>query len=195
MALKINVGAELTVFDPTPEIRQYCESNLTISNPKHYQLERMGKWAGDEPKMIRLYHADESGMSPIYRIPFGCLGDIWGIVKDRNAFQLSFLEHPDTEYAEAILLRDYQEPIPEAVQKKKNGIVIAPCGSGKTVAGLVSIARLKKKALWITHTIDLLNQSRAAAEKALGLKEDQIGTIASGQCGIGSHIKSEAKRS
>ena len=34
-----------------------------------------------------------------------------------------------------------------------------PAGSGKTQTALELIARLGYRALWITHTIDLLNQS------------------------------------
>lgn len=188
MSLKIEVGAELIISDPTQEIKEYCESNLVIGNPKYYQLQRIGKWVGNEPKEIRLYDIRRVPAGVTYILPFGCLNDIWNIVRDQKVFKLSFNEGNAVEYEEHIRLRDYQDPIPYIIGEKKNGVVIAPCGSGKTVTGLISIARLKKKTLWITHTVDLLNQSRTAAMEALGLCGNQIGTITAGKCKIGTHI-------
>lgn len=188
MSLKIVVGSQLIITDPTPAIQAYCESNLVIRNPKYYQLQRMGKWVGNEPKEIYLYDIKTKPELITYILPFGCLNDIWSLVRDPDAFDLAYQENEPVEYEELLQLRDYQDPIPYAVADKKNGIVIAPCGSGKTVTGLMSIARLKKKALWITHTVDLLNQSRTASIEALGLHGNQIGTITAGKCRIGTHI-------
>lgn len=188
MPVKIVVGAQLTITDPTQEIKEYCEKNLVISNPKYYQLQRMGKWVGNEPKNIHLYDIKTEPGLITYILPFGCLIDVWNLVHNKDAFELSCRSGNNVHYEELIKLRDYQDPIPYAVQERKNGIVIAPCGSGKTVTGLISIARLKKKALWITHTVDLLNQSRAASVEALGLYGNQIGVITAGKCKIGTHI-------
>ena len=188
MSVKMIVGSQLIIIDPTPAIKEYCESALVINNPKYYQLQRMGKWIGNEPKKIHLYDIKTEPSLVTYVLPFGCLNDIWNLVHNQNAFILSYQNSKAVEYDELIKLRDYQDPIPYVVREKKNGIVIAPCGSGKTVTGLISIARLKKKTLWITHTIDLLNQSRTAAIETLGLHGEQIGTISSGKCKIGTHI-------
>lgn len=188
MPVKVTVGAQLTITDPTPAIKEYCERNLVISNPKYYQLQRIGKWTGNEPKEIHLYDIKTEPGLVTYILPFGCLTDVWNLVRNKYAFDLSYRIGNDIHYEELVKLRDYQDPIPYAVQERKNGIIIAPCGSGKTVTGLISIARLKKKALWITHTIDLMNQSRTAAMEALGLCGNQIGTITAGKCKIGTHI-------
>lgn len=188
MAL-IRVGADLRVSNVGQKIVEYCEHNLVISNPRFYQLERMGKWTGNEPREIHLYDIEHGAEGTVYRIPFGCLNDLWDICRDRSVFDLNGLHREiGASYEELITLRDYQDPIPYVIEERKNGIVIAPCGSGKTVTGLISIARLQKKALWITHTVDLLNQSRMAAIEALGLHGDQIGTITAGKCRIGTHI-------
>lgn len=182
--MKIHVGADLFVEHPTPAIVGYCQENLVLLNPKFYQLERMGKWTGNEPKEIRIFSYNGRDL----RLPFGCLNDLWRIVRDTKCFELEFPKEHGADYEELIQLRDYQDPIPYVVEERKNGVIISPCGSGKTITGLISIARLKKKTLWITHTIDLLNQSRASAIKALGLCGSQLGTINAGKCKIGTHI-------
>lgn len=59
-------------------------------------------------------------------------------------------------------------------------------GSGKTQTALEMIARLGLKTLWITHTIDLLNQSYERAKN--NFEDVGLGKIANGKIGIGTHI-------
>lgn len=61
-----------------------------------------------------------------------------------------------------------------------------PAGSGKTQTALELIARLGYRALWITHTIDLLNQSYNRAKD--NMENIGLGKIVSGKIEIGSHI-------
>src|SRR5699024_5503058 len=46
-----------------------------------------------------------------------------------------------------------------------NGIGVAPAGSGKTLMGLRYIFEKGVPAIWLTHTVDLLRQTKAKAEK------------------------------
>ena len=50
------------------------------------------------------------------------------------------------------------------------------------------IAEVKQPTLWITHTMDLLNQSMEAAKKFLGLSGNQIGIIQGENMSIGTHM-------
>ena len=170
--MKIRVKNQLIVYDPIPAVRAYCEKNLIIDNPDYYKLEKMGKWTGSTPKKLYLYES----IAHDIKMPFGCLNDLWKIhpVKDDYIFDISPVRET------------YQENAVTAAIKGKNGILVMPCGSGKTQCGLEIIARIGGRALWLTHTQDLLNQSKQRAEKVLG--QGGYGTITAGKVNIGSTI-------
>ena len=180
--MKIRVKNQLIVYDPIPAVRAYCEKNLIIDNPDYYKLEKMGKWTGSTPKKLYLYES----IAHDIKMPFGCLNDLWKIhpVKDDYIFDISPVR--ETEYQSNINLYPYQENAVTAAIKGKNGILVMPCGSGKTQCGLEIIARIGGRALWLTHTQDLLNQSKQRAEKVLG--QGGYGTITAGKVNIGSTI-------
>jgi hypothetical protein len=56
-----------------------------------------------------------------------------------------------------------------------SGVVVAPCGSGKTILGLALIALRRQPALIFVHTKDLLRQTCAAARQWLGVEPGVIG--------------------
>lgn len=64
--------------------------------------------------------------------------------------------------------------------------MLCQLGSGKTQTALELITRLSLKTLWITHTIDLLNQSFNRAKT--NLANAGLGKIANGKIEIGTHI-------
>ena len=63
-----------------------------------------------------------------------------------------------------------------------------PCGSGKTQTALELVARYKGRALWITHTKELLKQSMERAKSVYGINAKDIGTITEGKIDIGEYI-------
>ena len=65
------------------------------------------------------------------------------------------------------ILQPDQKPAVEAITATNNGVLIAPAGSGKTLMGMYYIMEKGVPALWVTHTTDLLYQSKANAEKYL----------------------------
>lgn len=67
----------------------------------------------------------------------------------------------------AFVIRDYQAPLIEAI-KAANGIGVAPAGSGKTIMGMKYIHDTGRPTLWLTHTKDLMEQTKQRALSVLG---------------------------
>lgn len=185
--MKIKVAEKIKIENPTPAIVSWCRENLILDNPDYYKKERMGKWVGNTPKTINLYErvGDELWL------PFGCLQDVWrlcvhGISIKSWDVQIRPLMH--LEYHSNVNLYPYQEKAVSEAIRVKNGIVVMPCGSGKTQCGLDFISRIGGRALWLTHTQDLLNQSKKRAESVLSCPPHAFGTITAGKVNIGTHI-------
>ena len=73
-------------------------------------------------------------------------------------------------------LRGYQREALTAWWRHKSGIIVAPCGAGKTAIGLTAVLHLPTPALVLVHTGDLLRQWRERAE-ALGI---EVKTVSEG---------------
>lgn len=180
--MKIRIRNRLIVSDPIPAVRAYCEKNLIIDNPDYYKLEKMGKWTGNTPKKLWLFEK----MNDELWLPFGCLNDLWKIYPVKDDYLVEICPVEPRKYESHINLYPYQENAVQAAIKGKNGILVMPCGSGKTQCGLEIIARIGGRALWLTHTQDLLNQSKQRAEKVLS--QGGYGTITAGKINVGSTI-------
>ena len=73
-------------------------------------------------------------------------------------------------------LRGYQREALAAWWRHKSGIIVAPCGAGKTAIGLTAVLHLDTPALVLVHTGDLLRQWKERAE-ALGI---EVKTVSEG---------------
>ncbi|WP_394913268.1 DEAD/DEAH box helicase [uncultured Robinsoniella sp.] len=67
---------------------------------------------------------------------------------------------------DAYEIREYQKPLVEALVAE-NGIGVAPAGSGKTIMGMRFIYEVGRPTLWLTHTKDLMYQTKERAESTL----------------------------
>ena len=173
--MKIRITNRLIISDPTPAVKAYCEKNLVLDNPDYYKKERMGKWTGNTPKKLYLYEI----MGDELWVPFGCLQDIWRMHPVKEDYMLEICPVEARKYESHINLYPYQQTAVEKAIKAKNGVLVMPCGSGKTQCGLEIIARIGGRALWLTHTQDLLNQSKGRAESVLA--QGGYGTITAGK--------------
>ena len=180
--MQIIVDEKIRIKNPTPAIKDWCRYNLILDNPDFYKLERMGKWTGRTPKTITLYEV----VGDEWWLPFGCLQNIWQMCVRGISWNVQISPVRAFSYESHINLYPYQKKAVEAAIGRKNGILVMPCGSGKTQSGLQAIAQIGGRALWLTHTQDLLNQSKKRAETVL--ENVGCGTITAGKVNIGEGI-------
>lgn len=181
--MKVIVSNALTIEDPTSAAVTWCSKNLHIANPEYAKKARMHFWLGDTPKTISLYELRGDKLI----LPFGLLRNLPDCIKNEAYFISSFANAERVSYGgQAVPLYDYQEVAVDSMVAQKYGILQSPAGSGKTQMGIALVKRLGKKALWLTHTLDLLKQSKARAE--MYIDHDLIGTITEGKVNIGSGI-------
>lgn len=179
--MKFYVGNKIFAEDFNSDLVQWCEENLVIDNPEFIKKERLGLWTGGTVRKIGLYEKDGNTLV----IPFGCIARL------RRQFSgFPFYSRISAQkgfsYRSGIKPYDYQEDAVQAALEVKNGVIVAPCGSGKTQIGLEIVARLGAKTLWLTHTQDLLNQSM---DRAKGVFDTWgYGTITGGKVNIGESI-------
>lgn len=179
----ITVSNTLAVDNPSAETLMWCKKNLTLPNPDYAKKARMHLWLGDTPKTLSLY--EQRGNTLI--LPFGTLRSLPDFIKNEAFFLSDFAAADDIFYGGCdVPLYDYQSAAVDAVVAQKYGILQSPAGSGKTQMGIALVKRFGKRALWLTHTLDLLNQSKARAE--LYVDKKTIGTITEGKVNVGSGI-------
>ena len=179
--MKFYVGNKIIAENYNSDLHKWCEDNLVIDNPEFIKKERLGLWTGGTVRKINLY--EKNGNTLI--IPFGCVSRL------RKQFsEFCFYSHISPykgfKYSSNINPYDYQEKAIQEALSAKNGVIVAPCGSGKTQIGLEIIARLGAKTLWLTHTQDLLNQSMSRAKNVFD--SWGYGTITGGKVDIGESI-------
>ena len=180
--MKIEVSNVLTVIDPTQEMIDWCNKNLVISNPEYIKKARMHKWLGNIPSKLSLY--ERRGDELI--LPFGTLHNLPQSITQESYFTSTFGKPVEIDYGKDVPLYPYQEEAVQIVFKNKYGILQSPAGSGKTQMGIALVKKFGVRALWLTHTLDLLNQSKARAEQYMG--KSLLGTITGGKVNIGRGI-------
>lgn len=173
------VSSTIRLSNPSNDLKEWAKANLNIANPDYVKKQRMGFSVWKTPKMLCLY--EENGLD--YILPYGCLDEL-----TEHGVNITSQYSPTVrvDYKCKVPLYIYQEKAKLMLWAKKHGILQAPAGSGKTQIGIALIASLGKRALWITHTKDLLNQSKERAERYMS--SELIGTITEGKVSIGSGV-------
>ena len=179
--MSITVSNVITIDHPSRELLSWCTQNLRIRNPDYDKKVRMHFWIGNTPEWLYLYEIHGEQLV----LPFGTFRNIIPMI-DINDVKMDFPVAEKIDYGCKIPLYDYQEKAVEEVYWKHYGIIQSPAGSGKTQMGISLIAKLGKRALWLTHTKDLLLQSKERAKQYMG--GALLGTITEGQVDIGAGI-------
>ena len=179
--MTVTVSNNIRIKNPSTELISWCQAHLKLPNPEYAKKTRMGFWIGNTPKFLYLYevHGDE------IILPYGTLKQIQPMIKD--AIVISEFKPPvSIDYGQPIPLYPYQEKAVKVVKNAYYGILQSKAGSGKTQMGIALIKEYGKRALWLTHTVDLLNQSKERAERYMD--SSLIGTITEGKVNIGKGI-------
>lgn len=182
--MELTISNEITIHDPTPEVRQWVYDKLKVPNPEYSNKVRLGLWLGSTPKELKLYRV--SGNSII--IPYGVRDSLFHAFPELNAIRREcvFAQNKHVNYNASIKLYDYQENAVQSLVRASGGILQSKAGSGKTRMGIALICALGKKTLWLTHTNELLNQSYNAAAEFIDKK--LLGKITAGKIHIAAGI-------
>lgn len=176
----MTVGNQLRIQEPTADLLDWCKKNMVLANPDYAKKVRMHLWLGNTPQKLYLMQWDGDTLV----LPYGCLNTILSMGECEVINDLPVPKEVD--FGCSVPLYDYQEAAKEAMLKAYYGILQSPAGSGKTQVGIALAAALGRKTLWLTHTRDLLSQSKNRAEQYMS--PSLTGTITEGRVQIGKAI-------
>lgn len=180
----IKVGKDIVIENCPDDVREELRKKLTFKNPDYEKKIRLGKWIGNTPPTLCLMV--ERGHDMI--VPYGMFDDVIDYIHNIRLIDRIELKdeiEPNVDFSSNIKLYDYQEKAVKSAFSDGHGVIVAPCGSGKTQIGLELAAQIGRRTLWLTHTQDLLRQSMERAKSVYDLPESAYGTITAGkvQCG------------
>lgn len=180
--MNTKIANRIYIEEPTNEVIEWAKENLKFSNPEYEKKVRMGFWTGRTPKELRLY--EWNGNTLI--LPFGVCREIMPLLKGTRVW-CDFRQDNVISYGNASMgLYDYQMEAVKHMIEAKYGILKAATGSGKTQVGIALIKAFRRRALWLCHTADLLNQSRDRALQYID--PELIGTITDGKVNVGAGV-------
>lgn len=182
--MHIHISNKTTINNATPEAFAWCKQHLEFPNPDYAKKQNMGLWTGNMEPTIVLW--ERKGADAI--IPYGATGAFMSAFNCPWEFQGKAPDPYSIHYHSSIELFDYQKEALSKVDRHYNGVIVMPCGSGKTQTALELVSRLGRRTLWLTHTHELLKQSMERAQSCFGLPLTEYGTITSGKINVGKAI-------
>lgn len=177
--MNTTIANRIYIEDPSPEVKQWAKDTLCFPNPEYEKKQRMGFWLGRTPRELRLYEWNGNTLV----LPFGAIRELMPLLRGTRV-DTDFRQDSIIDYgSKSMDLYDYQKTAVMRMIDAKYGILKSKPGSGKTQMGIALIKILRRRALWLCHTADLLNQSRERAMRYMD--ESLIGTITEGKVNTG----------
>lgn len=186
VVIKISDGIYLPNTLPSYFITA-LDRELTIINPAYVEAQKFQRSTKSILKKIKLIKKTKDAIC----LPRGYLYLLIKNLKEAN-IEYKFVNETvtvDVEFAEVNgTLRSYQKSAIESAFKYRQGVIVSPCGSGKTVMGIFFLAMTGQKTLWVTHTKDLMYQTIEQIEHFLNIPAEAIGKIGDGKKSIGDQV-------
>lgn len=182
--MRFIVDNKIQIESPTEELIDWCENNLVLDNPEYYKKQRMGLWTGNVLKQFKLYESIGNNIL----LPYGCISELYKKYARQYMFYSNIKPPICVKYNSGINLYPYQEKAVTEAIRASHGVIVMPCGAGKTQTALEIVARLGMRCLWLTHTQDLMYQSLDRARTVLGIEKESYGKITGGKVNIGRGI-------
>ena len=153
------------------DLLKRLKRELTFDNPEYITRVRMNKSTWNIAEKIEAYKITGDELI----IPRGCnriVRDIFGAVKydDCRSTGVHLPAVPKLPFK----LRDYQDEAARQMKRKHQGVVIIPCGGGKTAVAVDAIRRVGTTTIVMVHTLDLLSQWKEVL-KTTGIEAGEIG--------------------
>lgn len=164
------VSSSAVFIPPGHPLEEPIRATAEIDNPAYLDHERMvesgvrSRMASKPPRYLQVWrvipggHAWSGGtMVPRSWEPSD--------LRLRRSLRAELFDHrsdgsaiDSIDLADGFELRDYQQDAVDAVADHETGVVVMPCGAGKTSTGVGLIHRLRRRTLILVHTKDLAQQ-------------------------------------
>lgn len=183
MNVKALVSGEIIIKDLPEKVICTIRELLSYDNPNYANAKRFSKngYVGKNiPQIIQCAKLDKFRY---LHIPRGTIQTIKPIL-EQNGINLDIIDGRSVGKpikCNAILgLRPYQKIAQFNGVKKVQGVILLPCGGGKTVIGVSIIGKLKRSTLVVVHTKDLRDQWIESLINKIGVDPNDIGQIGDG---------------
>lgn len=187
--MELSISNKIIITDASKELFDWCKKQLEFPNPEYAKKEKMGLWTGNDDPVIVLWEARGKDLI----LPYGVIDSL--IYKNfpqlfYNGFHdfTAKLPQERIDYKSNIELFDYQRTALVSTSKSPCGVIVMPCGSGKTQTALQLVSVLGLKTLWLTHTYELLKQSMDRAKECFDIPDTEYGTITNGKINVGKAL-------
>jgi len=150
------------------DVLESAKRELTLRNPQYDKMLRLGKRPWKIQEHLRFYEGN--------KFPRGYLFRLVSYFPEKSFHFKDFRRVCEKQYFSFHgKLRPYQEKAVTTLGKTQDGVLVAPCGSGKTAMAMALIARKKQPALILVHTKELLYQMAENIRYWLGEEPGIIG--------------------
>jgi superfamily II DNA or RNA helicase len=155
----------------------WATARYVFDNPAYWDARKHRRPCRHLPRTMAVVHLDDAGLT----LPRGAGLDLkkWlaahapgepiEVVDQRSAPPLTTPVQLTAE------LRGYQSEAVEQAVLRRDGVLVAPTGSGKTLMALAIAARLQVRTLVVVHTRTLLDQTCASMARHLGIEAGRLG--------------------
>lgn len=187
--LKVMVGQNITLNKAqlNGALIGYLKEELNFLNSEYLTKKRFGASLYQVQKYFRLIVENGKTVS----IPRGFLGRLLKFLYENDIkYEVSYItpKFTDQKFKSQIKLNSQQEELVVQAMAEKQGVIVAPPGSGKTMMGLELIARHKKPALVLVHRKQILDQWVERIQTCLNIPNTKIGKFSSTKKSAGNLI-------
>lgn len=171
----------------TTPLINFLKEELNFANTEFIIKKKAGKNTFGTDRYFKLIEETENEVI----IPKGFIGKLIRFCRENKIaydFQDDRKKQKEIVFSFNAKLREHQQAAVEATSKKDLGIIVAPPGSGKTVAGIKIIAEKKQPALIIAHRKQIAEQWIERIQTFLGIPKNEIGKIGQGKAKAGKQI-------
>lgn len=183
--VQVVITNNLRITGLSMQKRLEITKELTVDNPDYLDRKRKKRPTWGVDSKLKLYSLEGNTLV----VPRGYIGSLtdWlqGAAYTIVPTMVDRLRPVDFgEWNPAFKMKEDQKPAVKAIVGA-NGVLNAPAGSGKTIMLLRAIFENGLPALWVTHTLDLLYQTKEKAEQVMP-NIGTIGVLADGERSWGS---------
>ncbi|SHF90608.1 DEAD/DEAH box helicase [Ornithinibacillus halophilus] len=181
---KLEIIEKNGIYIPKDQITSKLQQELTklasLNNPAYYKAKAQRFSTKNIPRVIECF--EDEGEYLI--LPRGRKEEILNLLKDKKVkVQLNYQENKGKQINVDFRgdLRLEQEKAVNALLERKNGILSATTGFGKTVVAAAMISRRKVNTLIIVHRKQLMEQWKERLTAFLNIDDSMIGQIGGGK--------------